>query len=426
MASPAIRVHGLGKQYRIGAATDKHRTFRESIVNGFTNPARTVRRAFSKLEEDDPDTVWALRDVSFDVQQGEVLGVIGPNGAGKSTLLKILARITEPSRGFAEVRGRVGSLLEVGTGFHQELTGRENVYLNGAILGMTRKEVERQFAAIVDFAEVHQFLDTPVKRYSSGMRLRLAFSVAAHLRPEILLVDEVLAVGDAVFQRKCIGKMSDVAEEGRTVIFVSHDLSVVTRLCDRGLVVSGGRLVFDGSEDAAVSHYTQDVLHRMGSKDFPPHVLHEDHQEPGDDFVISRIELLDRYGVPKNVLHTWDHVKIRVHFHAPRYIEKGAVELLVRTLQGALALRFSSSPDRGLPRPITEGANTWTCEIPKIPLAAGPHILGAGVAIPRSQWLYRADDLCRLDVLPADVFGTGMAPTTNRMIAVTAYDWASE
>lgn len=239
MSDVAIRVENLGKRYRIGGSNEAYGTLRDTVVNAIHAPLRRLR---SRSSEGDRKEFWALRDVSFEVRHGEVVGIIGRNGAGKSTLLKILSRITEPTTGRAEIRGRVGSLLEVGTGFHPELTGRENIYLNGAILGMKKAEINRAFDEIVAFAEIEQFLDTPVKRYSSGMYMRLAFSIAAHLEPEILMVDEVLAVGDATFQRKCLGKMSNVAREGRTVLFVSHNLAAVQSLCNLGIVINHGRL----------------------------------------------------------------------------------------------------------------------------------------------------------------------------------------
>jgi len=253
-SSTAIRVVELGKRYRIGAARAQYRTFREVITNAAKAP---LRRLFgSANDRPAPDReFWALRGVSFTVAPGDVVGVIGRNGAGKSTLLKILSRITEPTEGRAEIHGRVGSLLEVGTGFHPELTGRENVYLNGAILGMRRAEIQRNFDEIVAFAEVEQFIDTVVKHYSSGMYLRLAFAVAAYLEPEILLVDEVLAVGDAVFQKKCLGKMDEVARQGRTVFFVSHNLEAVRSLCTRGILLDAGKVKVDGTTSDALSAY---------------------------------------------------------------------------------------------------------------------------------------------------------------------------
>src|SRR5579864_5032075 len=247
-----LRVACLSKSYRIGER-EPYKALRDVAAGVFTAPLRRAKR----VKAEPTDRIWALAGVSFDVRQGEVLGLIGRNGAGKSTLLKILSRITEPTEGQVILRGRVGALLEVGTGFHPELTGRENVFLNGTILGMRRAEILRRFDEIVEFAGVARFLDTPVKRYSSGMQVRLAFAVAAHLEPEILLVDEVLAVGDAEFQRKCLDKMDAVGHTGRTVLFVSHNMQAVTRLCTRALLLEQGRLVFDGSADDAVDRYLQ-------------------------------------------------------------------------------------------------------------------------------------------------------------------------
>jgi lipopolysaccharide transport system ATP-binding protein len=250
MASIAIRTETLGKRYRIGALAQRPRTLREAITLTMSAPMRNLRRlraAARPGDGDGSDLVWALREISFEVTEGEVVGIIGRNGAGKSTLLKLLCRITEPTTGFADIYGRVGSLLEVGTGFHQELTGRDNIYLSGSILGMDRGYIDRRFDEIVDFAGIGPFLDTPVKRYSSGMYLRLAFAVAAHLEPEVLIVDEVLAVGDAQFQKKCLGKMGTVAREGRTVLFVSHDMNAIRRLCPRVLLLDSGQMLGDGS-----------------------------------------------------------------------------------------------------------------------------------------------------------------------------------
>jgi len=263
----AIRVEDLGKRYRIGGMPSGYRTLRDAL-------ASSVRRLSRREPRPSTDTIWALRHINFNVERGQVLGIIGRNGAGKSTLLKLLSRVTDPTEGKAEIYGRVGSLLEVGTGFHPELTGRENIYLNGAILGMKRDEIERKFDEIVDFAEVRKFIDTPVKRYSSGMYLRLAFGVAAHLEPEILVVDEVLAVGDAEFQRKCLGKMSDVAHEGRTVLFVSHNMSAILRLTEETIVLDKGEIVMRGPTPEAVDFYMTSEMARSGERRW----------EPGDDY----------------------------------------------------------------------------------------------------------------------------------------------
>jgi len=256
MSVTAIHVEGLGKRYEIGATRERYFSLRDRVSRAAASPFRWVAGALrEQRNSEETSEIWALRDVSFDVAPGEVVGIIGPNGAGKSTLLKIISRITEPTEGSAEFRGRVGSLLEVGTGFHPELTGRENVFLNGAILGMGRAEIARKFDEIVEFSGVERFLDTPVKRYSSGMTVRLAFAVAAHLEPEILVVDEVLSVGAAAFQKKCMGKMEGITGEGRTVLFVSHNMAAIRRLCPRVLLLEQGRIALDAEPEVAISRY---------------------------------------------------------------------------------------------------------------------------------------------------------------------------
>ncbi len=254
MSDVAIRVENLGKMYRIEAARERHDTLRDALVHFLRDPLGQAGR------NADANTIWALRNVSFEVKRGEVVGVIGRNGAGKSTLLKILSRITEPTEGLADLYGRVGSLLEVGTGFHPELTGRENIYLSGAILGMHKAEIDRRFDEIVAFAEIEKFLETPVKRYSSGMYVRLAFAVAAHLEPEILLVDEVLAVGDAQFQKKCLGKMEDISSHGRTILFVSHNMGAINSLTQNCIYLKGGQLAMLAQTRKVVEAYLQDNL----------------------------------------------------------------------------------------------------------------------------------------------------------------------
>src|SRR4051794_4170562 len=254
MSTPIITAEGLGKAYQLGLKVDKHQTFRDALMGAFSSPLKRLKARIGE-PTDGENTFWAIKDISFDVNQGEVIGLIGRNGAGKSTLLKVLSRITEPTEGKATLRGRVASLLEVGTGFHPELTGRENIYLNGAILGMKKTEIDSKFDQIVEFAEVTKFLDTQVKRYSSGMYVRLAFAVAAHLEPEILIVDEVLAVGDASFQKKCLGKMSDVVKDGRTILFVSHNMDAIASLCTHTLLVQGGRVGERLTSDEGIKRY---------------------------------------------------------------------------------------------------------------------------------------------------------------------------
>jgi len=276
---PIIKVEGLGKRYRIGAQQSPYGSLRETLAGAVRAPSRLWRRNPGGAQR----TFWAVKNVSFEVQPGEVVGFIGRNGAGKSTLLKLLSRITEPSAGRFELYGRVGSLLEVGTGFHPELTGRENIYLNGAILGMARNEIARKFDEIVAFAEMEKFLDTPVKHYSSGMYLRLAFAVAAHLEPEILIVDEVLAVGDVRFQRKCLDKMQDVSQQGRTVLFVSHNMHAVSRLCKRAILLDEGEVLEDGPAARVVSSYLGFGLKATGEREWP-----NAERAPGDDVVRLR------------------------------------------------------------------------------------------------------------------------------------------
>jgi lipopolysaccharide transport system ATP-binding protein len=300
---PMIRVKNLGKRYDLGSRQAGYTTLRESVLETLRAPLDMLRRRNGESE-----ILWALNDVSFEVQQGEVLAIIGRNGAGKSTLLKVLSRITEPTIGRVELYGRVGSLLEVGTGFHPELSGRENISLSGAILGMKREEITRKFDEIVSFAEIEKFIDTPVKRYSSGMYMRLAFAVAAHLEPEILLVDEVLAVGDAAFQKKCLGKMADVANEGRTVIFVSHNMTAVNQLCPRSILFVDGRIRLDGKTSDVIAGYLQ------GSGAAAEYVWRDLHRAPGNENVRLHAVRIKSAGTIKNEVDIDKEISIEVEF----------------------------------------------------------------------------------------------------------------
>jgi lipopolysaccharide transport system ATP-binding protein len=298
MSEIAIEAHELGKRYTLGVKGPGYGTLREAIVEKAQRP---FRRQQGGSASSSSDTLWALKDLSLTIRTGEVVGLIGHNGAGKSTLLKILSRITEPSAGYADVTGRVGSLLEVGTGFHPELTGRENIFLNGAILGMRRAEIRTRFDEIVEFAEMERFLDTPVKRYSSGMSVRLAFAVAAHLEPEILLVDEVLAVGDASFQRKSLGKMNEVAKEGRTVVFVSHNLAIIQALCKRGILLERGEVKADAPIVEAIDSYLR-TLERAASDDLLERTDRD--SRAYDETLVRRLEIRDDSGSHPNVVVT--------------------------------------------------------------------------------------------------------------------------
>jgi lipopolysaccharide transport system ATP-binding protein len=304
----AIEAHELSKRYRIGQLQAAYGTLRDSMT-------RTAARLTGRERSETRQEIWALRDVSFDVREGEVLGLIGANGAGKSTLLKVLTRITTPTSGRAVIRGRVGSLLEVGTGFNPELTGRENVFLNGSILGMKRREIQRKFDAIVEFSGIESFIDTPVKRYSSGMYVRLAFSVAAHLEPEILLVDEVLAVGDAKFQQRCLGRMEDFSGTGRTVLFVSHNMQTINQLCDRVIWLDEGTIAEDGDPSQVVTHYLHSTSYASGAHISWP----DDDGAPGDDLArLLAVRAIDEDGNLTETVDVRDAVGIEIRYRILR------------------------------------------------------------------------------------------------------------
>ncbi len=404
MSEVAIRVEGLGKLYRIGASREGYKTLRDTLTAAALRPARALRSliAGNGARPPEQETIWALKDVSFEIQRGEVVGVIGRNGAGKSTLLKILSRITEPTEGCAEIHGRVGSLLEVGTGFHGELSGRENIYLNGAILGMKRAEIDRKFDEIVAFAEVEKFIDTPVKHYSSGMYLRLAFAVAAHLDPEILLVDEVLAVGDAAFQRKCLGKMGEVARQGRTVAFISHNMAAIEDLCDRCLVVDGGMVAFEGTTQAAVSAYVRIVQRCIESVPLLAHA-----NRTGTSRVrISSFQIESSDGRRISAAQCGDEICLVLGYTAvagARDIDVGISfhDEFGRTLAvlyaGYVGPTFPEIPENG----------HFRCVIPKLPLAPGRYRVGARVVESGREADWPRNGVGFLDVETGDFYGTG-------------------
>ncbi|HWZ61139.1 MAG TPA: ABC transporter ATP-binding protein [Gemmatimonadaceae bacterium] len=368
-----IEARGLGKRYRIGAPTVRHDSLRDLLANAVTAPARNLRalRRLTRFGTDSAepdDLVWALRDVSFDIAHGEVVGLVGRNGAGKSTLLKLLSRITEPSTGRAVMRGRVGSLLEVGTGFHPDLTGRENVFLNGAILGMDRRTVERRFDEIVEFAGVARFIDTLVKRYSSGMYLRLAFAVAAHLEPDILLVDEVLAVGDAQFQQKCLGKMRSVSQEGRTVVFVSHNLTAVRTLCSRALLLRDGGIAADASAADVVTAYVADVSEAVW-RWAPADNAAAPHNEAA---VVHAVSVMSPAGQPVDELTTSSPFVVTVDFATTH--DDAFVGMTVIVYDSEHQCVFSSLSNREpdwYGRPMPRGRYAARCAVPGNLLNAG-------------------------------------------------------
>ena len=387
MTDPAIRVDGIGKRYRLG----EHHSFgslRESVMNRLSSFGR-------KRPTDESSSIWALRDVSFAVAQGEAVGIIGRNGAGKSTLLKVLSRITEPTEGRAVIRGRVGSLLEVGTGFHPELTGRENIFLNGAILGMSREETRRQFDDIVAFAEGEDFLDTPVKRYSSGMYLRLAFAVAAHLEPEILLVDEVLAVGDAAFQKRCIGKMSEVTEGGRTVLFVSHNMAAIQRLCGHALWIDEGRLAATGPADDIIARYLKTSV-----EEIPTRAWDDPATAPGNDKV-----RIHRVSVRPRIEHANEPISMRtpldLEFDYWNLQPDALLNLSIHLVNayGVTVFNTTTSTDQNWHgRPFPTGLFRSTCRIPGLLLNEGSYRVVLLVVENEGVVIHRMDDVVSFEV----------------------------
>ena len=357
--STAIKAEGLSKEYRIGQYRAAYGTLRDSLMAG-------AKRLGTGHLHEPPETIWAVRDVSFEAREGEVLGVIGPNGAGKSTLLKILTRITAPTKGRAEIRGRVGSLLEVGTGFHPELTGRENIYLNGSILGMKRGEINRNFDAIVEFSGVEKFIDTPVKRYSSGMYVRLAFSVAAHFEPEVMIVDEVLSVGDADFQRRSIGRMETIGNSGRTVLFVSHNLQGILQLCDRAILLQHGEVVMDGPTADVVALYEQQAI--GGSSEV---VWDDPASKPGNELVqLESVRVVDEDGTTVTVADVRRPVGIEIAFRVLRSGRPFVPKIKLFDQHGAIAFNAIDVSPRWL-EPTAPGEYVATAWIP-------PNLLNEG------------------------------------------------
>ncbi len=390
--SVAISISGLGKKYLIGAQRERAATLRDAVTNMATAPLRRLRHAGSSTG--DVSELWALRDVSLDVDAGQVLGVIGRNGAGKSTLLKVLSRITKPTTGRATIHGRVGSLLEVGTGFHQELSGRENIYLNGAILGMTRKEIAAKFDAIVEFSEIAGFLDTPVKRYSTGMFVRLAFAVAAHLDPEILLVDEVLSVGDLAFQRKCLGQMEQIAGSGRTVLFVSHNMVAVRNLCTRVVELDKGRLVADGPSDEIVKAYISAQTEAGGTE------LHL--QQPlgrPEELVVTGARVLDEQGRSEGPFHSSRPLFVEIDVEVARENEGYQVGFDLLSVDGLVLRSWHTDGPEGDWPPLRAGRATLRCEVPAGLLNEGRYAVAPRADVYRTYWLVNGDDAVWFEML---------------------------
>lgn len=401
MTRYSVEVNNISKRYRIGLTAKNYITLRDTIAGFFRDPKN---RLFTKM--DDTNSFWALKDVSFNVEEGQAIGIIGRNGAGKSTLLKILSRVTEPTEGIARINGRVGSLLEVGTGFHPELTGRENIFLNGAILGMKHSEIEKKLDEIIAFSEVEKFVDTPVKRYSSGMYLRLAFAVAAHLDPEILVVDEVLAVGDAEFQRKCLGKMSDVANQGRTVLFVSHNMSAIMRLTTQTVVLEHGRVAMQGPTSEAVDYYLSRGFSQEGQREWHPDEIGKD----AGPFHPVSIRILSSAGHVSDTIRSTESCTVEFEYKLDESITGLRVGLYIISTRGEFILTsFDVDDQEQFEKYSTRKAGTYVsrCTIPADFLNEGRFVIGVNASIFKIKTFFHDEQ-----ALVFNVNGTG-APGTQ-------------
>ena len=411
---PIIKIENLSKRYKLGTRSAPYATLRET----FYKIARSPLKVISRGKQNESDSFWALRNVSFAVEPGEVVGIIGRNGAGKSTLLKILARVTEPTEGRIELYGKTNSLLEVGTGFHPELTGRENIFVNGAILGLKNCEIKRLFDEIVAFAEIEKFLDTAVKHYSSGMYMRLAFSVAAHLDPDILIIDEVLSVGDAQFQKKCLSKVQDVAKAGRTVLFVSHNMAAVENLCGRGVVLEKGAVTFVGEQTDAISHYIKSVNQNIVSN------LKEHPDRTGSgELRVTAVEVRDLSGNRLYNMMSGQDIDIYFHFETlPNYRKSNViVGFMVRTyLDVPVFLQHNRlTGDNWNSLPAT---GAFVCRIRRLPLPPASYRFGFSV-MRGDEYLDRIDDASELIVIEGDFYGSGEVPPMTHGCCLVDAEW---
>ena len=420
MSSPAIRVENLSKQYQIGARETGYTTFREALSGLVTNPLRRFKSLSGRIGGD--ESFWALKDVSFDVQPGEVVGIIGHNGAGKSTLLKIISQITEPTEGRVDINGRVASLLEVGTGFHPELTGRENIYLNGSILGMSRVEVRRKFDEIVDFSGVEEFLDTPVKRYSSGMAVRLAFSVAAHLEPEILVVDEVMAVGDAAFQERCLKKMDSVASGGRTVLFVSHQMQAVANLCDSAMELKNGRTVNCGAARDVVNRYlagaaTLATTERSWKLE----------EAPGDEIIrLVRVRVENRHSESPATFPSDEPICVLVEIECYETPPSLCVGFDLISSEGATVLRSYQTDVADTAPRLSLGRNTISCEISPGLLNGGRYEVAPRISLHNVKWCVTGDPVVEFHVALThgkSPFWNSLSGSSRRGVVAPLFIW---
>ena len=412
---PIVEFRNLSKEYVLGSAMrrGRHENFRELLLRNLKAPFQVLARRQPDLVRE--ERFWALRDITFDVNPGDVVGIMGRNGAGKSTLLKIMSRITDPSEGHIKIRGRLASLLEVGTGFHPELTGRENIFLNGAILGMRKTEIISKFDEIVAFSEVERFLETPVKHYSSGMYVRLAFAVAAHLNPEILVVDEVLAVGDMAFQKKCLGKMNEVSQGGRTVLFVSHNMVAVENLCHRGIVLSHGKLTFDGNAKEAINFY----LHSVSGEGSHGHIIDLASARRGPlrrPRLLQKMEFYTDGNTPmKGNILMGAALKIRVHFPLSEPVDNFQIGIGFNDMfdQRVLTVHSCFEPDRSHGKRV--GPQVFVCDIPSLTLVPGGYTLRIWMDIGVDE-VDLVNDAARIQVVESDFYGTGRAPWNGTFV----------
>lgn len=392
----AIEIHDLAKRYKIGSQHQLS-SLREQLVS-------FARKPFGSRDGEEKDAIWALNGLSFAASEGEVIGIVGRNGAGKSTLLKILSRITYPTRGSVMIRGRVAALLEVGTGFHEELTGRENVYLNGSILGMRKREVDQQFDKIVEFSGIDKFIDTPIKRYSSGMRLRLGFAVAAHLNPDVLIVDEVLAVGDAEFQKKCVRAMEGLRGTGRTVLFVSHNLAAVEHLCSRAIWIDGGKIRKEGESKEVIEGY---MSHYGGGQSQGTELDQAMHRTGSGEVRFTRIEYLNMDGTPRGITRSGDNLVIRLHFRADKRVRDVNFGILLFTQMGTLLTWTSNWHHGKLIRELAPGEGYVDLEIDSINLVPGTYAFSLWLTGEDQKVLDKIETGLALEIEVSDVYNCG-------------------
>ena len=424
MSEVVIRTDCLGKQYSIGGRPNEFRTLRDTLTDVVRAPFRRTKRLLRGQAYGAGDmnkTIWALKEVSFEIKRGQVVGVIGRNGAGKSTLLKILSRITEPTEGYAEIHGRVGSLLEVGTGFHPELTGRENIYLNGAILGMKKVEIDRKFDEMVAFAEIDQFIDTPVKYYSSGMYVRLAFAVAAHLEPEILLVDEVLAVGDTAFQKKCIGKISDVANEGRTVLFVSHNMSIIQVLCDRCFLLDEGQMLQDATPSQVIAAYLQNEV-GSGEVSFGT----ETERSGTGEARYTSVRLIDPDDKMTSSIPMGQSLQVELNFEIYQgELTSPSFGVSIHTALRQPVMRLITRETHGEMPPASSGG-TVQLNINRLDLLPGLYYLTVGLSN-KGEQVDLIENAIKLEITPLPVYPTGkLPPKRGGFLMFAPCSWSHE